>query len=229
MRTLHLLSLLLLASTLTLFGCPPVDDDDAGTDDDDSGQLDDDDVQPDDDDSALPDDDDSAGDDDDVQPDDDDLQPDDDDSAVPDDDDVQPDDDDSAVLDDDDVQPDDDDSAAACTAADLQLTLEAQDNFGNTGTTWTTADSLVMVGIVSNPCDSDVVFVTPNACLLDPWSIASSMSGMARGCDAVVTSWTVASGGQLVDAEPVGQLSADTWTFEAGIPGQVQSLSFLVQ
>ena len=253
MRTLHLTALLLVASTFALSGCPTVDDDDSavdddddaaqddddGTDDDDSGTddddsgLDDDDLAPDDDDDVQPDDDDVAPDDDDVQPDDDDsglddddLAPDDDDLA-PDDDDLAPDDDDLAPDDDDD---DDDDSTAVCTVADLQLALEARDTLGNAGTTWTTADPLVLVGIVSNPCAVGLTFTTPVSCLLEPWTLSASMTGMGRGCLPGVTSWTVAAGGQLLDAEPVGTLSADTWTFQAAVPGgPAASLTFLVQ
>ncbi len=112
---------------------------------------------------------------------------------------------------------------------DLQLTLEARDNLGNAGTTWTTADPLVLVGVLTTTCASDLTFTTPAACLLDPWTLSGSMTGMGRGCMPGSPTWTVPAGGELLDSENVGTLSADTWTFQAAVPGGPSaSLTFQV-
>lgn len=179
----------------------------------------------------LSDDDDASTDDDDVSGDDDDASGDDDDTSADDDDDTSPGDDDddtSSGDDDDDTSPGDDDDTS-CDVGDLVLSLSVLDANGVAGWSFRPEDVLTLSGSLTNVCDTMLTFETTSGCLLEPWSLSGNGTGLGRGCDDAITTWTVAPGAALVDAEQIGAQSAGTWTWEAGFEGMVMTVTFTVQ
>ncbi len=181
--------LALLLMLIPLAGCPGGDDDDSAANDDDSA---DDDDSVDDDDSAATDDDDDS-------------------SSVADDD-------DSAQPDDDDDSSDDDDSAAACTIDDLEFHAEVRAG-GVPGTQFTAAQSLTLVGLVSNDCSTNPVTITAiSTCLVNGWSLERKNDGqlLSEGfaCGDAFTDFVVPAGGRIEDPYEWGMLGAGGWIVE---------------
>lgn len=173
---------------------------------------------------TLGDDDDVSGDDDDTSADDDDTSGDDDDTSA-DDDDVS--DDDDIVADDDDTSGDDDDDG--CGVDDLVLGMQVLDANGVAGIAFRPTDELTLSGSLTNPCDIMLTFETSSGCLLEPWSLSGNGSGVSRGCDAAITTWTIVEGGVVFDDVEIGAQTAGTWLWETGFRGDVQTLTFTVQ
>jgi hypothetical protein len=155
------------------------------------------------------DDDDATGDDDDDATGGDDDQADDDDAA--DDDDSQGDDD---VADDDDSQGDDDD---VCSIADFTLGLAVMAANGTTGQQFTPEDELLVAGMLTNPCPTEITFSTPSTCLLEPFVVTGADgSATGRGCGDAIRTFSIAAGGTLQDTMSVGMLPAGSYVFDAG-------------
>ena len=176
---------------------------------------------------TLGDDDDASSDDDDITGDDDDTSADDDDTSG-DDDDISGDDDDTSG-DDDDISGDDDDDDTGCGVDDLVLGMQVLDANGVSGVSFRPADELTLSGSLENVCDIMLTFETMSGCLLEPWTFSGNGSGVSRGCDAAITTWTVPEGGTLFDDVEIGAQTAGTWIWEAGFGGTTQSLTFTVQ
>ncbi len=171
---------------------------------------------------TLGDDDDASSDDDDVTGDDDDTSADDDD-VTGDDDDISGDDDD----DDDDTSGDDDDTG--CGVDDLVLGMQVLDADGVSGVAFRPTDELTLSGSLENVCDIMLTFQTNSGCLLEPWTLSGNGTGLGRGCDDAITTWTVPEGGTLLDEMEIGAQTAGTWVWEAGFGGTLQTLTFTVQ
>lgn len=127
-----------------------------------------------------------------------------------------------------------DSGGSNCTTADLVWTAEVRDATGAAGTVFSPRQALTVVGVVSNPCGSDVSFVTPDACLVTGYSITDSRGmGMGVGvvCAAVITPWTVPAGGSIEDSEVWGRLTPESYVLDISFNYQnhTASQAFVVQ
>lgn len=103
-----------------------------------------------------------------------------------------------------------------CDLHDLLWTAEVRDATGAVGTVFTTADVLTMAAVVTNPCTTDVSFVTPDSCLVTSMMVsdATGGDGVAFACADVVTTWVIPAGAAIEEAAPWGRLPAATWTLD---------------
>lgn len=106
-----------------------------------------------------------------------------------------------------------------CTANDLDWIIEIRGSSG-AATSFTTAENLVLAGVVRNPCAEDFTFSTNTTCLLAQ-AIIQGNSGNPDGsffhtpfCGSAITDWTIEPGGTVEETVPVGALPADTYLVE---------------
>ena len=106
-----------------------------------------------------------------------------------------------------------------CTANDLEWTIEIRGANG-AATSFTTAENLVLAGVVRNPCTEDFILTTNTTCLLAQ-AIIQGNSGNPSGnflhipfCGSAITDWNIEGGGTIEEAVPVGVLPADTYIVE---------------
>ena len=106
-----------------------------------------------------------------------------------------------------------------CTANDLEWTIEIRGSSG-AATSFTTAENLVLAGVVRNPCTEDFILTTNTTCLLAQ-AIIQGNSGNPSGnflyipfCGSAITDWNIEGGGTIEEAVPVGPLPADTYIVE---------------
>jgi len=128
---------------------------------------------------------------------------------------------------DDDVADDDtgdDDTETDCTAADLVYTAEARDSSGACTDYCDANDPIDLVGIVTNPCGSDIVLVAEWDCLVSLWEVVNTGTGdedsIGVECLPVPTQWSIPAGGSLEEVWTYGIMDAGdyqlTVTFHRG-------------
>ncbi len=101
-----------------------------------------------------------------------------------------------------DTDADTDTGIPACTVADLVFSAEVRDPSGTACTTCPADMLLDLVGVVSNPCTSDLTLTTSSSCLVAGWTITEVYSGTTilagvPGCYSVVTDWVVPAVGSI--------------------------------
>jgi hypothetical protein len=127
-----------------------------------------------------------------------------------------------------------DSGGAACTDADLVWTAEVRDATGAAGTVFSPRQPLTVVGVVSNPCSSDVTITTPDSCLVNGYSVTDSRGqgmGVAVACAAVLTDWVVPAGGSVEESTAFGRLTPESYVLDVSFNygNHVASQAFVVQ
>lgn len=127
-----------------------------------------------------------------------------------------------------------DSGGSACTDADLVWTAEVRDSTGAAGTVFSPRQPLTMVGVVSNPCSSDVTITTPDSCLVNGYSVTDSQGqgmGVGVACAAVLTDWVVPAGGTVEDSTGWGRLTPESYVLDISFNygNHMASQAFVVQ
>ena len=98
-----------------------------------------------------------------------------------------------------------------CTLNDLEWMIEIRGSNG-AATSFTTAENLVLAGVVRNPCTEDFTFSTNTTCLLAQGLIQGN-SGNPDGsflhipfCGSAITDWTIEGGCSTEWALPLKRL-----------------------
>ncbi len=111
----------------------------------------------------------------------------------------------------------DSDTDAHCTDIDLVWTAEVHDASGHAGTSFTAADELSVVGVATNPCANAIDFTTSTGCMVahGTFTAVHGATGtvFAPDCTMVITTWTVAAGHSISEANSIGSgWAADDYT-----------------
>jgi hypothetical protein len=122
----------------------------------------------------------------------------------------------------DDDAGDDDTTRTDCTSDDLVVRQVVMNALGLWGTSFTTDDSLRLVGEVINECGNAVAFTTNDSCLMSSWSLQGPGTGTGMGCDDAITDWTLQPGERVSQTEDVGQLPVGNYTFGMQFQGGQQ-------
>jgi len=104
-----------------------------------------------------------------------------------------------------DSDADTDTGITPCTVADLVFTAEVRDPSGSACSTCPADVPLDLVGMVSNPCTSDLTLTTSSSCLVDSWTITEAHTGTTvlagvPGCYEVITDWVVPTAGSVEES-----------------------------
>jgi len=103
------------------------------------------------------------------------------------------------------------DTGLACTAADLTLDAEVRDAKGVACTTCPSGESLSMVGLVRNPCPTDLGFVTTDGCLASTFETVDLLGGLGQAamqhCTGAKTTHVVPAKGTKEEVMAWGRMS----------------------
>jgi hypothetical protein len=104
-----------------------------------------------------------------------------------------------------DTDADTDTGLPACTVADLVFSAEVRDPSGSPCSTCPADVPLDLVGVVSNPCSSDLTLTTGSSCLVTGWTVSEGHTGTTvltgvPGCYEAETDWAVGAGGSVEES-----------------------------
>jgi hypothetical protein len=133
-----------------------------------------------------------------------------------------------------DTDSDTDTDPPSCALADLVWRAEVRDAAGTAGMFFPFGGTLTFVGIVENPCASDVAFDTPQTCLVSRFDVLNQNPdgySYPQVCDPQIANWVVPAGGviEVSDSDTPGR---DDWTLTVRFadPGSHQAVAnFRVQ
>ena len=99
------------------------------------------------------------------------------------------------------------------------VSQEAQDGVGSAGTSFTTADSVTVVGTVENVCPDEITFITSSTCLFAPWLVTGPGGPYDLGCGDAETEWTIGAGATLNADLPLGMLPIGSFVAQINFEG----------
>ncbi len=104
-----------------------------------------------------------------------------------------------------------------CDETDLIWSAVAMDANGTAQLVFPSSAVITLFGVVSNPCGNDIQFTTTSGCLISNGNLLGANPNTpphfwAPMCTQAVTDWIVPAGSSLDAGEPVGQLTADSYT-----------------
>jgi hypothetical protein len=92
--------------------------------------------------------------------------------------------------------------------------VEVRDSSGTAGTAFTRSDDLTAAGVVTNPCEDDVSFITTSGCLITSGSVEGGGMGEAWAdiCDMAITTWNIPAAGSIGSPARLGTFDSGSYT-----------------
>lgn len=109
-----------------------------------------------------------------------------------------------------------DTGSVGCTVGDLALRAEVWDAGGASGSIFTVADPLSMVGVLTNTCAGELDLELPDPCFVEAFRVSDGREeeSFAPACAGQATELRLGPGEAAPFAMPWGTLPAGTWTLE---------------